>query len=67
MFPWKKVEIGSEAGDGETDLLGTHLDQGLDVDVVLHILQIRKLRFIKTSVLAGVYGMAEATVGYPDC
>lgn len=66
-IPWKEVEVRHEAGNKETDGLGTHLEQGLEVGIVIHVLQMRKLRFRKTLALNNVCKMAEVTVGYPNC
>lgn len=62
------MEIRHEEGDKETKTSWEPiLDQGLVVGLVIHFLQMRKLRFGKTSALDNVFKMVAATVGHPNC
>lgn len=62
---WKELEIRHEEGDKETNIYWEPiLDQGLGMGIVAYLLQMRKLRFRKTSVLDKMFEMVEVTVGH---
>lgn len=57
-----------EEGDKETKTYWKPiLDQGLVVGLVIHFLQMRTLKFRKTSALDNVFKMVAATIGHPKC
>lgn len=44
-IPWKELEIKHEGDKGINIYWEPILDQGLELDIVIYLLQMRKLRF----------------------